>query len=317
MSQDWLDGLIKRVRDHDAAKPRSVQQAVGWSELGGCRAALGYRLDGAWPSDETDNWAAVRGTALHEYLEPVLAADGVRTEVDTIYRGVPGHADLVGERWVADLKTKTLASSRVWQGDPATMKQARIQVHGYAAGLVDAGELPEDCTVRILVVPIDGTFSDWWCYEEPFDRSLADEGIERLDEVRRLLAEGAPLPKDKPWSWCSKWCPFVSLCRTPGDDAGEPITDPDIAAAVAAYGQMSESISALERDRKKLAPMLAGLNGTAGDWRVSMSAEGKPKPVPDEDAIRAAYEARGEEMPVVLKPGRAAFLRVTRTGGKP
>ena len=42
----FIDEAIKRARDHDAARPRSQQTAVGWSEVGGCRAALGFRLDG-------------------------------------------------------------------------------------------------------------------------------------------------------------------------------------------------------------------------------------------------------------------------------
>ena len=160
----FLDEVIKRARDYDAARPRSLQSAVGWSEVGGCRAALGYRLDGAWATDETDTWAAQRGTAFHNYLEPIIAGLGVRTEVDTMYRGIPGHADLVGPDWLGDIKTKTLANAKTWQSDPATMRQARIQAHGYAAGLVDVGELPGDCTVRLLVIPVDGTFTDWWCY---------------------------------------------------------------------------------------------------------------------------------------------------------
>ena len=47
----YIDEVIKRVRDADAARPRSVQAEIGWSEAGGCRAYLGYRIDGAWPSE--------------------------------------------------------------------------------------------------------------------------------------------------------------------------------------------------------------------------------------------------------------------------
>src|SRR5450755_2973660 len=143
----WIEQTIKRVRDHDAARPRSLQQAVGWSEVGGCRAAIGFRLDGAFTTDDTDTWAAQRGTAIHEYLEPILTAPGVRTEVDTIYRGIPGHADLVEPDAVTDFKTTSLANSKLWASDHSLLRPKRVQAHGYAAGLVDAGELPEDCKV--------------------------------------------------------------------------------------------------------------------------------------------------------------------------
>ena len=177
----WIEDAIAAMREHDASRPRSLQTAVGWSEAGGCRAAIGFRLEGAWASDEPDTWAAQRGTAIHEYAEPILAKafPSARLEVDTMYRGIPGHADIVEPDSVCDIKTTSLANSKLWADDFSLLRPKRVQAHGYAAGLVDAGELPADCTVRLLVIPVDGTFADWWSYEEPFDRSLADEGADR------------------------------------------------------------------------------------------------------------------------------------------
>jgi hypothetical protein len=308
----FLDEVIKRVRDHDAARPRSLQVSVGWSEVGGCRAALGFRLDGAWESDETDTWAAQRGTAIHEYLGPVLDGPGVRIEVETSYRGIPGHADMVGPDYVVDFKTTKLANSRLWAEDHSLIREKRIQVHGYAAGLVDAGELPGDCIVRLLVIPVDGTFADWWAYEEPFDRSLADEGADRLEWVRGRMAAGEPLPKDKPYAWCSGYCQFFSLCREAGEPDGEPITDPELAAAVAAYGEAGARWSAADKDKKRLAPVIRGLRGIAGDWRVSTGEPGEDRDVLDEAAVFADYAARGVPVPLAVRPGTAPRLTVTK-----
>lgn len=312
----WVDGIIKQVRDYDAARPRSTQAAVGWSEVGGCRAALGFRLDGAWASDETDTWAAQRGTALGDYLETILAAPGIRTQVDTAYRGIPGHADIVEPDAVDDIKTTSLANSRLWADDHSLLRPKRIQVHGYAAGLVDAGELPADCTVRLLVIPVDGTFTDWWAYEEPFDRSLADEGADQLEWVRERMAAGEPLPKDKPFRFCETWCPFFSLCREPAEarDLAE-ITDPEYAAAVAAYGEANARWSEADKIKKRLAPVIRGLRGTANGWRVSTGDPGDDKPVPDMAAIEADYAAMGRDLPVTIKPGSAPRLTVTRIKG--
>ena len=221
----WIDTMIKRVRDYDADRPRSVQAEPGWSEVGGCRAYLGFRLDGAFATDEPDTWGAIRGSAIHKFLEEILADEpGVRTEVTTSYRGIPGHADLVviDEDSVTDHKTTKLANSRLWQQDTSALWEKRVQVHGYAAGLIEAGELPEKAMVRLLVIPVDGTFADWWCWEEPFSRDIADWGADRLEAVRRRLAAGEPLGKDKPFAYCKDWCKFFSLCRESSQPAGEP-----------------------------------------------------------------------------------------------
>jgi len=261
---DFLDEVIKRVRDADAARPRSSQAEVGWSEAGGCRSYLGYRLDGAWPSEEPDTWGAIRGTALHLHLDDVLAEPGVLTEVTTSYRGIPGHVDLVrtaaAECW--DFKTTKLANSRQWQSSVKALRQKRIQVQGYAAGLVEAGVLPEDCMVGLLVIPVDGTFADWWAYQEPFDRSLADEGADRLAWVRERAAAGERLPKDMPYAFCESWCEFFSLCRG-GDDprATEEITDPELATAIARYGEINSIVGPLGKEKKTLAPLIRGLRG--------------------------------------------------------
>jgi hypothetical protein len=315
----WIGQAIAAMRAYDASRPRSLQQAVGWSEAGGCRAAIGFRLDGAFATDEPDSWAAQRGTAIHEYAGPILAKifPGARLEIETEYRGIPGHADLLEPDAVDDIKTTSMANSKLWAEDHSLLRPKRIQVHGYAAGLVDAGELPEDCTVRLLVIPVDGTFADWWAYEEKFDRSLADEGADRLEWVRAAMNAGEPLPKDKPYAFCEKWCQFFSLCREPAE-AREmtEIADPGLAAAIAAYGEAAARWSAADKDKKRLAPLIRGLRGITPDgWRISLGSPGEDKPVIDEDAIRADYEARGLDLPMTSKPGNAPRLTVTRVKG--
>jgi hypothetical protein len=313
---DFLDGIIKHVRDYDASRPRSLQAEPGWSEVGGCRSYLGFRLEGAWDSDETDGWGAVRGTAVHKYLETIFEGiPGFRTEVTTSYRGIPGHADLVliDDTSVTDWKTTKLVNSRLWQSSPEVLWEKRVQANGYAAGLIGSGELPAGAIVRIAVLPVDGTYADWWCWEEPFDRAIADWGADRLEQVRSDLAAGTPLPKDKPYAYCREWCSFFSLCRAQDDpDVTEEITDAEYAAAIAAYGEAAQTVTALGKEKDRLSEMIRGLRGTAGDWRISMTREGAPKAVLDEEKVRADYAARGEPIPETWRPGSAPRLNVTR-----
>jgi hypothetical protein len=311
----WVDGAVKRVRDDDRSRPRSQQAEVGWSEVGGCRSAIGFRLDGAFAS-ETDTWAAQRGTAFHDYLLPILAEEGDRIEVETCYRGIPGHADLVGPNHVEDLKTTTLANSKLWAADHDLLRPKRIQAHGYAASLVDAGELPADCTVRILVVPVDGKFPDWWAFEEPFNRALADEGADTLEWVREQMAAGIPLPKDKHRLFCEEWCGFFYLCRKPEEDAADAlpeITDLELAAAVARYGHLHSIAGPAEAEKKRLAPMIRGLRGvTATGWKVTTSKPGEAGEAPDMEAIREFYAANDAEVPMTSTPGASPRLTVTK-----
>lgn len=309
----WVDDAIEAVRAHDRSRPRSQQAEVGWSEVGGCRAYMGFRLDGAY-GDETDKAAALRGTAIDAYYGPILAEWwGARYQVETVYAGIPGHADLVGADWVLDMKAPELANARAWAADLSTMWQKRVQGHGYCAGLVDAGELPPDATVRLLIMPTSGTFRDWYGFEEPFDRTLADAGAERLDQVRLKLETGEPLGKDKPYGWCQDWCPFFSQCRTPAE-ASElaEITDPEIAWALKRYGELNEIAGPASKEKEELAPLLRGYRGRAHGWKVSTGKAGEGRMVLDEDQVRADYAARGLEPPEVLKPGQAGKLSVTR-----
>jgi hypothetical protein len=312
-----LERTIKLVREYDASRPRSLQEAPGWSEVGGCRSALGFRLAGAWPSDDPDIWAAIRGTAIHKHLEMVLAGQpGYRTELDTSYRGIPGHADLlvIDETSVIDFKTTRLANSLVWREKPSALRQKRIQAHGYAAGLIEAGELTETADVGLMVIPVDGKFDDWWLMQERFDRSLADEGADRLEWVRTRLAAGEFLPKDEPYRFCQDWCKFFSSCRTPAEaDEAEEITDPELTAAIALYGEAAAQATAADKVKKSLSPIVRGLRGTTPDgWRVSLGKGGDWSTALDEEWIRADYAARGVPVPEVDKPGSKPRLSVTR-----
>lgn len=310
-----LETTIKLVREHDESRPRSQQAEPGWSEVGGCRSYLGFRLSGAWPSDDTDNWAAIRGTALHEHLASILEGQpGMRTELTTSYRGIPGHADLVAisDAGVWDFKTTRLANSLVWRQKPSALRQKRIQAHGYAAGLIESGELPEGCKVGLIVIPVDGRFADWWVHEEPFDRLLADEGADRLEWVRARL--GQHLPKDEPYSYCESWCQFFSSCRTPAEaGAAEEITDPELAAAIAMFGEATAQAGAAGRVKKELDPLVRGLCGTTPDgWRVSMGRGGEWGTALDEEWIRADYAARGVPVPEIDTPGSRPRLTVAK-----
>ncbi|HEU5032712.1 MAG TPA: hypothetical protein VFV01_47870 [Spirillospora sp.] len=308
---DYAEQLRADVRRDDDDRPRSQQTTVGWSDVGGCRAYLGFVLNGEWTTDDPDTWRAIVGTALHDYFARLRAGEGREHEVRTLFGGIPGHADEVDDDSVTDFKFPTLAVAESWKRDADALLPKRQQVQGYAAGLVAAGRTIR--TVRIMVCPVDGGFEDWWCHEEPYDEQVANDAVEKLREVQALLDEGLSPPRDKPFDWCMRFCEFFAACR--GDqlpNSDEPITDPELAAQVRLYGELADEIRPTEKLRKKIGAEIKGLRGRAGEWRVGLTKPSGTKDVPDMAAIEADYAARGVPLPTKEVPTSAPSLMVRR-----
>ena len=291
-----------RLRRRAARGP--VRRAVGWSEVGGCRSHLGFRLDGAWPSrrhrHRGPHSAAPPSTSC---LRQIITGPGVRTEVDTEYRGIPGHADLV----LTDAKAVLATGRRPGWPTPAVAVQpgrAAAEAHPGPRLRGRAGRRREAAGGlhgRLLVAsPSTARSPTGGRYEEPFDRSLADEGADRLEWVRARLAAQA--------SRCRR------TSRTPAAETGASSSrsaaarttrtrprrspTPSCVAAVARYGEADAADQQLYKEKDRLAEMIRGLRGTAGGLARSRPAgPARPKAVLDEDAIRADYAARGAAGP--------------------
>lgn len=308
--------LIDDVTAWDARRPRSEQVEIGLSELYDCEAAIGYKLDETWPSDDPDLWGAIRGTLLHDGIERIRKAAHPDHEFGTeVFYGRPGHVDefVPAEHEVIDWKTSKLENIAVWLHDAESTIGKWAQVTGYAAGLIDKGLLDESlAVVSLICIPVDGKFADWVKLTMPFDRSIADVGLARVDDIAARRAAGEQLRRQKPYSWCSAWCEFFTLCRDPLPPESEEITDPELVAAIDLYGTVAEVASAADKEKKRVAPLIRGLRGTAKGWRISMTNPSGTKSVLDEDQVRADYAANQLSVPTVDVPSSSPSLRVTR-----
>lgn len=316
-----MTGYLEEVRGAlvawDQSRPRSLQQTIGWSEAMDCRAALGYKLSGEWETDDTDTWRAIVGSLLHQGVQEIRGKQNpdLRFEVDTVYRGIPGHADEVGPDWVTDYKFPTVAVKDTWARDPhgEAFASARAQGHGYAAGLIAAGILPEVCTVNVLVCPVDAGFAEWWLWSEPFDRAVADTAAARLDDVKATHAAGGWLPREKPVAFCERFCGFFTTCRGADGPVSELISDPETVSMVDRYAEIGAVLGPLEKEKKRIALEIRGVRGiTPAGVRVSMSEPSGTKPVPDLERIRRDYEASGIPLPTADVPTSSPSLQVRR-----
>lgn len=213
------DGLaaavIGTVKQAAANAPRSLQAAVGPSELGTpCTRKLAYRaLD--WdpkPNKDTDPWASIQGTAVHAWMADVFAAENERLHkledrcgthcwrylIEHRVRlpgGISGSCDLFDRdtATVIDWKVTGLPRLKEYrQHGPG--QQYRWQAHCYGLGLQLAGETVE--RVAIVFLPRGGRIDQLHAWSEPYDYRVAVEAIQRYQTVRETLAhldvEGHP-----------------------------------------------------------------------------------------------------------------------------
>ncbi|MBX6421744.1 MAG: hypothetical protein IRZ06_12170 [Nevskia sp.] len=305
-TSEILTAIVRELTAVEELSERSQQEEIGWSEILNCERALGYKMSRTWPSEQPDLWPAIRGTRLHQAILDVAATvfgDNCEIEFPVSYRGVPGHVDLLifDPPMVVDVKTTTLANAEAWAANDDFLTAKWTQVMGYAAGAIAEDYVDEEgLQVALLVVPVDGTFSDWRIWSRPFDRSMADRAVDRLEDIRRRLdADGVDaLWRQRPWAFCKSWCRFFSLCRTELEPPTEEITDPELVALVDAYGRATEAKSNADAAMKSLRAAVDGLNGRAGQWTITTSPPTVRRTL-DADAVREHFAAEGGEPPMV------------------
>lgn len=247
----------------------------------------------------------------------------------------PDRTYLCGREMIPTHNTPRLASVRLWNDDQF-LNELFIQPHGYAAGLLepDAQERawqdkhdreawtehwldPDACIVRLIGMPVDGKMDDWVCHERPFERDIADDALARLDSVRAVLADPdagefpAPYLRDKPAFFCMTWCEMYTACRG-GEEPKEleEITDPELRAAVDAYGLAGELISANKKVQAELRPVVEDARGYTDLFRIHRSRGARPKLELDEVAVEAALGSRGIPLTDVQRwgpPGKGSL----------
>lgn len=258
------------LRDAERATDRSQQTSIGWSGIGSdcTRQVWNYAHDVPKVNDRQRILAALRGHAVHEYIGPAFANTGWQVEAPVTYRGIPGHVDLFRDGVVEDIKTCDSDKARAMELY-GPQQAWRVQVHGYAAGLVEQGHTVH--TVRITAYSIDSS-EKVVVWEEPFDRTVADDYVDRFERLAEQA--DAPAPAKDP-EFCANWCPFYDAMldrggcpsRLLGDD--EPVLDdPELVAAVHDMREAREDAKKANERKQAAAAALAGVRGVVGDLLV-------------------------------------------------
>jgi hypothetical protein len=207
-----------------ATAPRSLQQSIGWSQIGlECDRRLLHHLRGTPVVNFPDPLLAVVGTGIHsvlaEYYRRLDAGTGrYLVEQPVLWQGVPGTADLHDRRRRTTVDWKTAPKSKVAHYRSQGPRKAQVvQVMGYGAALAAAGETVDH--VALAYVPTDGKLTDLYVWRAPLDVEIAQRAVLRLADVA-----AQPLPAvPSPGPLCT-WCPFYRphttdlLVSCPGKD---------------------------------------------------------------------------------------------------
>ncbi len=210
---DAIPTATEMLEAWDALRPRSLQDELGMSNLGGCRRAAGYRVRGhpEQPSVPGSRMSAIIGTAVHaafaEAARTALGDDALIEDTEVRFAGVPGHPDLYHDGLLVDLKTLGFAAQleKIRRHGPS--RQHKWQVMCYAAALILAGH--EVRTVRLdYLVRGDGEEYAW---EGPFDMAEVREAMAWLRNVREAPLESLPRDYAPDSAYCRS-CPFFGPC---------------------------------------------------------------------------------------------------------
>lgn len=219
--------LLHFIAEHIDRNPRSLQVAVGPSELGTpCKRKLAYKMLGHSEHNHGDPaWFPTIGTAVHTWLEGCLDAHNAANVVDRFYLeervtvGQVGGQGISGSCDVYDRVTATVVDWKV-VGDTklddyrrhGPGEQYRRQAHLYGRGYVRAG-LPVD-RVAVMFLPRNKPLGKAHYWSEPYDEALAVDTLTTADAIHQLVSKGGvhalpliPTVQD----YCT-YCPY----RVPG-----------------------------------------------------------------------------------------------------
>lgn len=209
MEESFIEWLID-----DTTSARSLQKAIGPSEIGGCRREVWHRLQRTTPTNQTWQWQAFQGTAIHAALQKRLVTRDVMgrylAEVTVEFQGLRGHVDVYDtvNREVIDYKTTVKSKMK----DFPTQKQW-TQVHLYGYLLSNNGYDVD--WVTLVCLPRDGHEGLKVVATQPYDEDVALKGLDWLASVQDAVVP--PKPEISAFQ-CRSYCRFYD----PSEETGCP-----------------------------------------------------------------------------------------------
>ena len=199
------DRIKTVVNNRSSNAPRSQQKRLGLSEVGEvCIRKTSYKLlDWEKTNKNTDPWASISGTAIHAWLADAFEnADGnylVEHPVQ-VTDELAGTSDLfdIERKMVIDHKCVGATAMKSRKKDGMTHQQ-RVQINLYGLGIeneLGAGSVEK---VALAFYPLGGRLDGLHTIVEPFNRQLALDAIQRVQDTQVLLWQLDPESNPKNW----------------------------------------------------------------------------------------------------------------------
>jgi len=211
MDREFVISLV-----NDKGSARSLQKAVGPSEIGGCRRRTWHRLIGSEHTNpDTLGMAAWMGTAIHAAIERNLKRKDdpfnprFLLELEVDYDGMRGHVDCYDTENYEVIDWKTITKKKV-SGFPSSQQRTQVQIYGYL--LENTGRRVD--TVTLVGFPRDGNELDIKIHSEPYDARIALDGLKWLREIEQNL--GVIPEPEMPARFCRDYCPYYDATADVG-----------------------------------------------------------------------------------------------------
>lgn len=282
---DYGNAISAALTAYMDNSPRSMQAdkgLLGPSDIGFCRQKAALMVKGVEATDSTPKWAAAVGTAVHNYVEAAIkemfpdwlvgSIDNVRVTA-TLPSGaeISGHPDIVilSENTVLDIKT---VDGFQWVKREGTSQNHKYQRHLYAMGCLENGVLDKNRPVYVGNIYFDrsGKEQDPLVIVEEMDPMLTDQIDSWIQDVIYAVKENEDASRDIPAAICERICSHFTACRGALEayEGGEPITDPELVAAVDMYTEARRMEKTAKQMKDEASTRLVGVNGSTGSWQV-------------------------------------------------
>ena len=191
--------IIRTIKSHAANAPRSLQRAIGPSQVGTeCPRQLAFLMSdpNRFPPSRSvmhDPWPSIVGTAVHAWLaECFETADPTKWLVEQrveVGLGLGGSCDVfhVPSGTVLDHKVLGDTQHRKYTTEGPSRKY-RVQAHCYGMGYLRLGY--EVNRVGIAFFGRAKSLSALHIWSEPFDQDIAVETLARMKKVQELVDAG-------------------------------------------------------------------------------------------------------------------------------